>query len=100
MSEAELHIIKARLQGGILNKARRGSLRFRSAFSTALLTSRSWTLLPNMHAGYISRSNTKRTNAACARTQRRGAMIGERACRARVRRYCKGWFSAACAAAR
>ena len=26
MSEAELHIIKARLQGGILNKARRGEL--------------------------------------------------------------------------
>src|SRR5262249_1627808 len=26
MSEAELHVIKARLQGGILNKARRGEL--------------------------------------------------------------------------
>ena len=27
MSEAELHVLKARLQGGILNKARRGELR-------------------------------------------------------------------------
>ena len=26
MSEAELHVIRARLQGGILNKARRGEL--------------------------------------------------------------------------
>lgn len=26
MSEAELHILKSRLQGGILNKARRGEL--------------------------------------------------------------------------
>lgn len=26
MSEAELHVIKARLQGGILNKAKRGEL--------------------------------------------------------------------------
>jgi DNA invertase Pin-like site-specific DNA recombinase len=26
MSEAELHVLKARLQGGILNKARRGEL--------------------------------------------------------------------------
>ena len=29
MSEAELHIIKARLQGGIVNKARRGELKMR-----------------------------------------------------------------------
>lgn len=29
MSEAELHMIRARLRGGILNKARRGELRFR-----------------------------------------------------------------------
>ena len=29
MSEAELHMIRARLQGGIRNKARRGELRFR-----------------------------------------------------------------------
>lgn len=29
MSEAELHMLRARLQGGILNKARRGELRFR-----------------------------------------------------------------------
>ena len=29
MSEAELHILRARLQGGILNKARRGELRIR-----------------------------------------------------------------------
>jgi DNA invertase Pin-like site-specific DNA recombinase len=27
MSEAELHVLRARLQGGILNKARRGELR-------------------------------------------------------------------------
>ena len=26
MSEAELHVLRARLQGGILNKARRGEL--------------------------------------------------------------------------
>ena len=29
MSEAELHMIRARLQGGMRNKARRGELRFR-----------------------------------------------------------------------
>jgi DNA invertase Pin-like site-specific DNA recombinase len=29
MSEAELHIIRARLRGGILNKARRGELEIR-----------------------------------------------------------------------
>ena len=29
MSEAELHVLRARLQGGILNKARRGELRWR-----------------------------------------------------------------------
>lgn len=29
MSEAELHVLRARLQGGILNKARRGELRMR-----------------------------------------------------------------------
>lgn len=29
MSEAELHVLRARLRGGILNKARRGELRFR-----------------------------------------------------------------------
>src|SRR6516162_8503733 len=29
MSEAELHVLRARLQGGILNKARRGELRCR-----------------------------------------------------------------------
>ena len=27
MSEAELHVIKARLRGGVLNKARRGELK-------------------------------------------------------------------------
>jgi DNA invertase Pin-like site-specific DNA recombinase len=29
MSEAELHVLRARLRGGILNKARRGELRCR-----------------------------------------------------------------------
>ncbi|MGJ7511221.1 hypothetical protein [Variovorax sp. GT1P44] len=29
MSEAELHVLRARLQGGILNKARRGELEMR-----------------------------------------------------------------------
>ena len=29
MSEAELHVLRARLQGGILNKARRGALQMR-----------------------------------------------------------------------
>ena len=28
MSEAELHMLRARLQGGLLNKARRGELNF------------------------------------------------------------------------
>jgi DNA invertase Pin-like site-specific DNA recombinase len=28
MSEAELHVLRARLQGGILNKARRGELKY------------------------------------------------------------------------
>ena len=32
MSKAELHILRARLQGGILNKARRGELIVRPAY--------------------------------------------------------------------
>jgi DNA invertase Pin-like site-specific DNA recombinase len=28
MSEAELHVLRARLQGGLQNKARRGELKF------------------------------------------------------------------------
>src|SRR3989475_1936088 len=45
MSEAELHVLKARLQGGILNKARRGELQspLRSALFTTQRTNPCWT---------------------------------------------------------
>ncbi len=33
MSEAELHFLKARMRGGLLNKARRGELRIRTPSS-------------------------------------------------------------------
>jgi DNA invertase Pin-like site-specific DNA recombinase len=37
MSEAELHVLKSRLQGGILNKARRGELEIRPRSAGAAL---------------------------------------------------------------
>jgi DNA invertase Pin-like site-specific DNA recombinase len=44
MSEAELHVIKARLRGGILNKARRGE--YRCPLPTGLIYDQSVALDP------------------------------------------------------
>lgn len=53
MSEAELHVIKARLRGGLLNRARRGE--FRCPLPTGMVYDHSGnvTLGPDMQASHI-----------------------------------------------
>jgi DNA invertase Pin-like site-specific DNA recombinase len=68
MSEAELHIIRARLQGGIENKARRGELQMRLPVGF-IYDDNQVKLDPDQqvqNAIYLLFSTFKRTNSACA----------------------------------
>jgi len=68
MSEAELHIIRARLQGGIENKARRGELQMRLP-AGFIYDNKQVKLDPDQqvqNAIYLLFSTFKRTNSACA----------------------------------
>ena len=55
MSEAELHVLHARLRGGLLNKARRGELDARSRSDSSMTPSARWCSTP-----------TRRSSRACA----------------------------------
>jgi DNA invertase Pin-like site-specific DNA recombinase len=68
MSEAELHIIRSRLQGGILNKAKRGELQVPLPIGFVYDTLRKVRLDPDQHIQKIIRfffSTFQRVGSAC-----------------------------------
>jgi DNA invertase Pin-like site-specific DNA recombinase len=55
MSEAELHVLRARLQGGILNKARRGELAMRPPVGLVYTPAGTLVLDPDLHVQHCLR---------------------------------------------
>lgn len=69
MSEAELHVLRARLQGGILNKARRGELEMRPPVGLVYNSEGALVLDPDRQVQHSLRwlfSTFARTGSACA----------------------------------
>lgn len=69
MSEAELHVMRARLQGGLLNKARRGELRLPLPLGLAYDANDEVVLAPNQRVQDALRflfETFSRTESACA----------------------------------
>ena len=69
MSEAELHVLRARLQGGILNKARRGELEMRPPVGLVYTTEGTLVLDPDRQVQHCLRwlfDTFERTGSACA----------------------------------
>jgi hypothetical protein len=77
MSEAELHVLRARLQGGILNKASAScSVPCRSGSSTTRITSRCWILTSRSSRPFDSFSIPSAARARPARWSRNSAAKG------------------------
>ena len=69
MSEAELHVLRARLQGGILSKARRGELEMRPPVGLVYTPEGSLVLDPDRQVQHCVRwlfDTFERTGSACA----------------------------------
>jgi DNA invertase Pin-like site-specific DNA recombinase len=69
MSEAELHVLRARLQGGILNKARRGELQMRPPVGLVYNSEGTLVLDPDRQVQHSLRwlfATFARTGSACA----------------------------------
>ena len=69
MSEAELHVLRARLQGGILNKARRGALEMRPPVGLVYSGDGALVLDPDRQVQHCLKwlfSTFARTGSACA----------------------------------
>jgi DNA invertase Pin-like site-specific DNA recombinase len=69
MSEAELHVLRARLQGGILNKARRGELEMRPPVGLVYTSEGVLVLDPDRQVQHCLRwlfTTFARTGSACA----------------------------------
>lgn len=69
MSEAELHVLRARLQGGILNKARRGELEMRPPVGLVYNAEGALVLDPDRQVQHCVRwlfATFARTGSACA----------------------------------
>jgi DNA invertase Pin-like site-specific DNA recombinase len=69
MSEAELHVLRARLQGGILNKARRGELEMRPPVGLVYTSEGTLVLDPDRRVQQCLRwlfATFARTGSACA----------------------------------
>jgi DNA invertase Pin-like site-specific DNA recombinase len=69
MSEAELHVLRARLQGGILNKARRGELEMRPPVGLVYNSDAALVLDPDRQVQHCLRwlfATFARTGSACA----------------------------------
>ncbi|WP_213959427.1 recombinase family protein [Variovorax sp. dw_954] len=69
MSEAELHVLRARLQGGILNKARRGELEIRPPVGLIYTSEGTVVLDPDQQVQHCLRwlfATFARTGSACA----------------------------------
>ena len=69
MSEAELHVLRARLQGGILNKARRGELEMRPPVGLVYTSEGALVLDPDRQVQHCLRwlfATFERTGSACA----------------------------------
>lgn len=69
MSEAELHVLRARLQGGILNKARRGELEMRPPVGLVYTSESTLVLDPDQQVQHCLRwlfTAFARTGSACA----------------------------------
>ena len=69
MSEAELHVLRARLQGGILNKARRGELEMRPPVGLVYTAEGTLVLDPDRQVQHCLRwlfDTFERTGSACA----------------------------------
>ena len=69
MSEAELHVLRARLQGGILNKARRGELEMRPPVGLVYDSEGTLVLDPDRQVQHCLRwlfASFARTGSACA----------------------------------
>ena len=69
MSEAELHVLRARLQGGILNKARRGELEMRPPVGLVYTSEGTLVLDPDRQVQHCLRwlfATFERTGSACA----------------------------------
>ena len=69
MSEAELHVLRARLQGGILNKARRGELEMRPPVGLVYTSEGTLVLDPDQQVQHCLRwlfTAFARTGSACA----------------------------------
>ena len=72
MSEAELHVLRARLIGGVLNKARRGELKLRLPVGLAMTRSIAWCSIPTSRCSTRCDCCSARS-AALARPRRRCA---------------------------
>ncbi len=69
MSEAELHVLRSRLQGGILNKARRGELEMRPPVGLIYTAEHTLVLDPDRQVQHCLRwlfDTFERTGSACA----------------------------------
>jgi len=75
MSEAELHVLRARLQGGILNKARRGELEMRPPLGLVYNSQGALVLDPDQQVQHCMRwlfETFRRTGSAMATARPRG----------------------------
>jgi DNA invertase Pin-like site-specific DNA recombinase len=104
MSEAELHVLRARLRGGILSKARRGELEMRLPIGFVYDAKRQVHLDPDARIQESFASSFARS-AAAARPRRRSRPSASRACNSRggftagrkKARYCgPSWSIRAC----
>jgi DNA invertase Pin-like site-specific DNA recombinase len=91
MSEAELHVLRARLQGGILNKARRGELEIRPPVGLAYNSDGVLGLDPDRQVQHCLRwlfATFARTGSACAtvKAARLEHLVFPRRCRQGARR--------------
>jgi DNA invertase Pin-like site-specific DNA recombinase len=91
MSEAELHVLRARLQGGILNKARRGELEMRPPVGLVYNSEGVLGLDPDRQVQHCLRwlfATFARTGSACAtvRAARLDHLVFPRRCRQGARR--------------
>jgi DNA invertase Pin-like site-specific DNA recombinase len=94
MSEAELHVLRARLQGGILNKARRGELEIRPPVGLVYNSDGVLGLDPDRQVQHCLRwlfATFARTGSACAtvKAARLEHLVFPRRCSQGARR--SGW---------
>jgi len=70
MSEAELHVLKTRLRGGILNKVRRGEYHCRYPPASSTMRSATWRSIPTRRSAKQSSTSSRRSHASAQRARR------------------------------